>query len=168
MEVLLEELQAGMLDERDLIRFSFRLTVATLLGAIVGYQRQIAGKDAGLRTHMLVAAGAALLVAAPQGAGMDIADLSRVIEGAITGIGFLGAGAILKREDKDIVLGLTTAAGIWLTAAIGLAVGIGQIAVAALGTVLGWFVLASVGHLERRHALRSERTIVTEDDRRAR
>lgn len=168
MEVLLEELQTGMLDERELIRFSFRLIIATVLGAIVGYQREIAGKNAGLRTHMLVAAGAALLVLAPQGAGMHIADLSRVIQGAITGIGFLGAGAILKREDKDLVLGLTTAAGIWLTAAIGLAVGVGQVAVAALATVLGWFVLASLALLERRHAMRGERTIVTEDDRPAR
>lgn len=150
VEVLIDEIRSGLLDGAEVIRLSFRLVMATLLGAVIGYERETAGKDAGLRTHMLVAGGSALLVLAVQGAGMTIGDQSRVIQGVITGVGFLGAGAILKVDGARTVHGLTTAAGIWLTAAMGVAMGLGQLALALLATALGWLVLAVLRTLERR------------------
>lgn len=161
MDVLIDEIRAGLLDWPEVIRLSFRLVVATVLGAVIGYEREAAGKDAGLRTHMLVASGAALLVLAVQGAGMAVADQSRVIQGVITGVGFLGAGAILKVDDARTVHGLTTAAGIWLTAAMGVAMGLGQLALALLATALGWVVLAGLRTLERRRVRDHDGLLVT-------
>ena len=100
MDAFVEELVAGWPDTTQFLRIVFRLSVATLLGAVIGIQRERAGKPAGLRTHMLVALGAALFVVAGRESGMSSSDMSRVIQGLITGIGFIGAGAILKREDK--------------------------------------------------------------------
>src|SRR4051812_32382330 len=111
-------------DAGHVTRIVVRLAVAAALGGALGYERARAGKPAGLRTHMLVALGAALFVLVPQQAGVAAADMTRVLQGLATGIGFLGAGAILKRGEG--VEGLTTAAGIWLTAAIGIAAGLGR------------------------------------------
>jgi putative Mg2+ transporter-C (MgtC) family protein len=119
-----------------------RLLLAGLLGGLVGFQREQAGKAAGLRTHMLVALGSAFFVMIPHQAGMSIADLSRVLQGIITGVGFLGAGTILKRPAEEHIEGLTTAAGLWLTAAVGSAAGMGREASAILGTVLAFLILA--------------------------
>jgi len=119
-----------------------RLLLAALLGGIVGFQRERVGKAAGLRTHMLVALGAAFFVMIPAQAGMPLADLSRVLQGVITGVGFLGAGTILKRERQEQIEGLTTAAGLWLTAAVGSAAGMGREASAVLGTVLAFLILS--------------------------
>jgi putative Mg2+ transporter-C (MgtC) family protein len=119
-----------------------RLLLAGLLGGLVGFQREQAGKAAGLRTHMLVALGSAFFVMIPQQAGMSIADLSRVLQGIITGVGFLGAGTILKRPTEEHIEALTTAAGLWLTAAVGSAAGMGREASAMLGTVLAFLILA--------------------------
>jgi putative Mg2+ transporter-C (MgtC) family protein len=127
-------------------RVFVRLLVAAVLGGLLGYQRQHAGKAAGIRTHVLVAVGAALLVAAAQQAGMTQSDLSRIMQGVVTGIGFLGAGTIIKHEDPNHVLGLTTAAGIWLTAAVGLAAGLGREFLAILGAFLALAVLILVPH----------------------
>ena len=91
--------------------FSPVVLLAALLGGLVGFQREQAGKAAGLRTHMLVALGAAFFVMIPYQAGMPLADLSRVLQGIITGVGFLGAGTILKRPAEEHIEGLTTAAG---------------------------------------------------------
>src|SRR5688572_12607454 len=110
-------------DSAQMLRVVIRICTAALLGGILGFERERARKAAGLRTHMLVAVGCALFVLFPAEAGMAIADVSRVIQGVATGIGFIGAGTILKRPESGDVQGLTTAAGIWLTAAIGLAVG---------------------------------------------
>ena len=137
-------------DGWQLARVSARLLVAITLGGLLGYERERAGKAAGLRTHMLVALGAALFVLAPLEAGMPIADLSRVIQGIVTGIGFLGAGAILKRVRRMEIEGLTTAANIWFTAAVGTAVGSGQLWLPVLGTVLALIVLAALRRLEAR------------------
>ncbi|MGH7824972.1 MAG: MgtC/SapB family protein, partial [Candidatus Binatia bacterium] len=123
---------------------------AMILGAVVGIQRERSGKPAGLRTHMLVALGAALIVIAPIEFGMDSDGLSRVIQGLVTGIGFLGAGAILKLEEKREVEGLTTAAGIWMTAAIGLSLGLGRLGLALVSTILTWITLSLVRKLEFR------------------
>lgn len=112
-----------------------RLLLAATLGAIIGFQRERAGKAAGLRTHILICVGAALFtVASLYGFGFGI-DPSRVAAGIVTGIGFLGAGAILHRQG-GIVEGLTTAATIWAVAGIGLAVGAGLYLVSAVTMVI--------------------------------
>ncbi len=150
MDIILEELFAGMSDRRQLGRVIIRLVAATLLGAIIGIQREQTGKPAGMRTHMLVSLGAALFTLAPVLSGMDSADLSRVIQGLATGIGFIGGGAILKLSQEREIQGLTTAAGIWMTAAMGVAVGLGRIGLAFLCVALTWFILSVIGKLEYR------------------
>ncbi|MDP1657184.1 MAG: MgtC/SapB family protein [Hylemonella sp.] len=125
----------------DLTRICLRLFVALVLGALLGYERESVGAAAGLRTHMLVALGSALFMVIPHQAGMRIEDVSRVMQGVIAGIGFLGAGAIIKLKDESIK-GLTTAAGIWLTAAVGMAAGMGLEATAVVSAAFGWIVLA--------------------------
>lgn len=150
MDLLWSELAAGLPDGTELTRVILRLIAAILLGAVVGYQREQAGKAAGLRTHILVALGTALFVVAAIGSGMSSEGISRVIQGLASGIGFIGAGAILKLSASREIRGLTTAAGIWMTAAIGVAVGLGALGLAMLGTILTWIVLAAIGRLEER------------------
>jgi putative Mg2+ transporter-C (MgtC) family protein len=137
-------------DPGHLARVGGRLMVSLVLGGLLGYERQRAGKAAGLRTHILVALGATLFVLGPVEAGMSVADLSRVIQGIVAGIGFLGAGAILKLVERERVEGLTTAANIWFTAAVGTAVGSGHLWLPILGTTLALAVLVLLGYLERR------------------
>jgi putative Mg2+ transporter-C (MgtC) family protein len=132
------------------IRITLRMLLAAILGGVLGYDREQVGKEAGLRTHMLVALGAALFVLIPQQAGMPLADLSRVVQGLVAGIGFLGAGAILKLSEQGQIKGLTTAAGIWLTAAVGMAAGMGRETSAILGTVLAFIILSLLPRVERR------------------
>jgi putative Mg2+ transporter-C (MgtC) family protein len=124
-----------------------RLLLAALLGGLLGFQRERVGKAAGLRTHMLVALGSAVFVLIPYQAGMSLADLSRVLQGVIAGIGFLGAGTILKQQEPERIHGLTTAAGLWLTAAVGIAAGMGREASAVLGTVLAFIILSLLPRL---------------------
>lgn len=129
-------------DVTELTRISVRLLIAALLGGLLGFEREQRGKSAGIKTHMLVCIGAALFVLIPQQAGViAAADLSRVMQGVIAGIGFLGAGAILKGDQEKDLKGLTTAAGIWLTAAIGVAAGLGRESSAILCTFLALMVL---------------------------
>jgi putative Mg2+ transporter-C (MgtC) family protein len=149
MDIIWAELGAGLPDPVHLVRLAIRLFVAMLVGAVVGLQRQYAGQSAGLRTHMLVAMGGALFVLVPLEVGMSWSDISRVIQGLATGIGFLGGGAILKWHEQHEVHGLTTAAGIWMTTAMGIAVGVGRLGTALLGAVLTWVVLAILGQLEK-------------------
>ena len=134
-------------DAAEVTRVMVRLLLAALLGGIVGYEREHKGKAAGLRTHMLVAMGAALFVLVPERGGMGIADMSRVIQGVVAGVGFLGAGAIIKRHSEEQVQGLTTAAGIWMTAAIGVACGLGREAIALLATLLAIVILVMLPHV---------------------
>lgn len=140
-------------DAAGVTRITLRLLIAAMLGGVLGFEREQKGKAAGLRTHMLVALGAALFVLIPQQAGVSDADLTRVLQGLVAGIGFLGAGAIIKRSDDAEVKGLTTAAGIWLTAAIGVAAGMGREATAVLSTLLALVILYTVpklvGRLDR-------------------
>jgi len=150
MDIILEELIAGLPDTRQAVRMVVRLLVAMLLGAVIGVQREQTGKPAGLRTHMLVALGAALFVLAPVEGGMTSADLSRVIQGLAAGIGFIGGGAILKLSEERDIQGLTTAAGIWMTAAVGVAAGLGRLGVALLSVALAWVTLAVIGKIEHR------------------
>ena len=115
------------------LEMALRLLLAAALGAAIGYQRARAGKPAGLRTHMLICVGSALFtVVSVHGFG---ADPARIAAGIVTGIGFLGAGAILHREG-GIVEGLTTAATIWAVAGIGLAAGAGLYIISAVATAI--------------------------------
>ena len=154
MDFILEEIVAGFPDAKELASLTVRLVFAMALGAVVGAQRERSGKPAGLRTHMLVSLGGALVVIACLEFGMNSDDISRVIQGLVTGIGFVGGGAILKLQEKEAVEGLTTAAGIWLTAAVGIAVGLGRAGLAVLGMILAWITLSLMGKLERRMSLK--------------
>ena len=116
-----------------------RILIAAALGAIIGYQRERAGKPAGLRTIVLVCVGAALFTVV-SAFGFVGADPSRIAAGIVIGIGFLGAGAIMRREGGSIE-GLTTAATIWVTAAIGLATGAGLYIVSLVTTGVTLVVL---------------------------
>ena len=131
-------------DATTITIISLRLLTAALLGGILGYERERKARSAGVRTHMLVAVGAALFVLGPLQAGMEIADMSRVIQGVVQGIGFLGAGAIIVRRTQHQVEGLTTAASIWATAGIGVLAGLGLEATAILSTVIVLIILAAV------------------------
>lgn len=145
-------------------RIVLRLMLAALLGGLLGLERENKGKAAGVRTHMLVAMGAALFVLIPQQAGILPADLSRVIQGVVAGIGFLCAGSILKSEDEDRVRGLTTAAGMWLTAAIGMAAGLGREATAVISTLLALVILSLVPVVVKAIEKPEPRTIVRDDN----
>ncbi|HEU4854490.1 MAG TPA: MgtC/SapB family protein [Nitrosospira sp.] len=125
----------------EFTRVILRLAIAAILGALLGLEREHSGKAAGVRTHMLVAVGAAIFVLVPQQMQMPDAEVSRVIQGVITGVGFLGAGTILKSTSEETVKGLTTAAGLWLTAAIGIAAGLGREGSAVLSTLLALAIL---------------------------
>jgi len=131
-------------DAAEAIRMSVRLVLAAAMGGLLGYDRERTGKSAGLRTHMLVSLGAALFVLIPLQSGMSDADISRIIQGIVAGVGFLGAGAIVKGNHDGGVQGLTTAAGIWLTASVGIAAGLGREASAVLGAVLAFVVLSTL------------------------
>lgn len=122
----------------------FRLLLAAILGGILGYERESAGKATGMRTHMLVAIGAALFLMAPHFASQADDATSRVIQGIIAGIGFLGAGAIVKGKPGEEIYGLTTAASIWMTAAIGATVGLGRAGTATISTALAVGVLTAM------------------------
>lgn len=133
-----------------LVQVALRLGFAALLGGLLGYERERTGKAAGLRTHMLVTVGAALFIIVPRLEGMPLNDASRVIQGIATGIGFLGGGTILKLTQDEEVKGLTTAAGIWVAAAIGIAVGFGQLGTAVLATLFSFTILGILQTIELR------------------
>jgi putative Mg2+ transporter-C (MgtC) family protein len=150
MSMILEELGASLPDAPEVVRIVMRLLAALVAGGIIGFQREAAGKAAGLRTHMLVCMGTTLFVLAAAEAGMEHDAMSRVVQGLATGIGFLGAGAILKLESSREIIGLTTAAGIWMTAALGVAIGLGHLGTAAIATAFAWTVLAVLIALDKR------------------
>jgi putative Mg2+ transporter-C (MgtC) family protein len=137
-------------DSAHVGRVLFRLVIALVLGAMLGVERERLGKAAGVRTHMLVALGSALLVLGPVEAGMKLDHLSRVIQGIAAGIGFLGAGAILKMPEERRISGLTTAATVWVTAAVGIAIGMGLVWPSVLAVVLATGSLYLVRRLETR------------------
>ena len=130
-----------------LLEMILRFLLATALGAGIGYQRERAGKTAGLRTHILVSSGAALFtLASIYGFGGATVDISRVAAAVVVGVGFIGGGVILRGAHGDEVAGLTTAATIWVTAAIGLAAGAGMylISVVATAVIVGVLLLPKV------------------------
>ncbi|MFB3306497.1 MgtC/SapB family protein [Pseudomonas sp. AMR01] len=140
-------------DARQLTQITVRLLIAAILGGILGFEREQKGKAAGVRTHMLVAMGAALFVLVPQMSGSQADAMSRVLQGVIAGIGFLCAGTIIKGradEDDQHVKGLTTAAGLWMTAAIGVATGMGRESTAVLSTLLALAVFSVMPMIVKR------------------
>jgi putative Mg2+ transporter-C (MgtC) family protein len=127
-----------------------RLGVAALLGGALGFEREWKGHWAGLRTHMMVSIGCAILVVA----GLNVAGeqreaVTRVIQGIAAGVGFLGAGTILKLDKKQEIKGLTTASSIWLAAALGTIAGLAEYALATAAAIMSLFVLAVLGPLEK-------------------
>ena len=130
------------------MEISFRLVVATLVGSVVGLNRDLHGKPTGVRTMGLVALGSALIVVAAQRVGGN-GDATRAVQGIVTGIGFLGAGVIFKDLSSDRIHGLTTAASIWLTSALGVTCGLGFWVLASVAIVLGFIVLLFGGRFEK-------------------
>ena len=137
-----------------------RLMLAAVLGAVIGFDRERHTWFAGLRTHMLVCLGAALAMIVSAFAFSDILqqyprvvlDPSRIAAQVVSGIGFLGAGTIMFMHRQNVIRGLTTAAGLWTVAAIGLAVGGGMYAAAVIATAVAWVILAMLKPLERHFA----------------
>jgi len=133
----------------------FQLILATVLGALIGLEREIKRKEAGLQTYSLVALGACLFTIISfelfysffDKVGVSY-DPSRIIQAVAIGIGFIGAGVIFRQESG--IIGLTTAAGLWVAAAIGVAVGVGLYALAIIGTILALLVLIGLGAIEKR------------------
>ena len=131
------------------------MLVSTALGTLVGWERQMGRKPAGLRTHVLVCMGATLFVLLTKHAMVDIVqdgghlntDPTRIIHGVITGVGFLGAGSIMRQD--GYVAGLTTAASIWMVAAVGVAVGVHAYSLAVIGTLFALLVLEGYRWVER-------------------
>ena len=141
-------------DPAQATRIVMRLCLAALLGGLLGWEREAIGKAAGVRTHMLVCMGSAMFVMVALQTGAQANEASRVMQGVIAGVGFLGAGTILKENTSaqglPQVKGLTTAAGIWLTAAIGVAAGMGEEATAVLSALLAYGILRLVPTLVSR------------------
>lgn len=164
MDIFWEELTSGLPNSRQLTQVIIRLIAATILGAVVGIQRERAGKPAGLRTHVLVTLGTAVFVLACSGVGMSSDGLSRVIQGIITGIGFIGAGSILKLNEQRDIKGLTTAASVWMVAAIGVAVGLGSLGVALLSTLFTLIILGLAGLYDLRAEKKQSTSIKGKDN----
>jgi putative Mg2+ transporter-C (MgtC) family protein len=148
-----------------------RIAAAAILGGALGMERELKGHWAGLRTHMMVAIGCAIFVIA----GLDVAGdrrdaVTRVIQGIASGIGFLGAGTILKLDRQQEIKGLTTASSIWLAAALGSAAGLAEYALAAAAAVVSLFILGVLGPMEKwfeRHQAANRRERDAADRRKA-
>ncbi|MEH2325384.1 MAG: MgtC/SapB family protein [Nostoc sp.] len=144
----------------DWLNISFRLCLALLIGAIIGLERQISRKPAGLRTHILVSFGSAvftLIIMQTDGSQSQSSHdaLSRVIQGIAAGVGFLGAGEIVRQSSQESqrleIHGLTSAAAIWVSAALGIAAGCGLWQLALIGALLTFLVLTVFKRLEKRN-----------------
>ncbi|MDD4294011.1 MAG: MgtC/SapB family protein [Candidatus Omnitrophica bacterium] len=140
-----------MLDTNTIVRMS----VAFLLGSIIGIERQKKGRFAGLRTHILVCMGSTLIMLVSVKIhdlhnGLVPVDPSRIAAGVVTGVGFLGAGTIMHSSSSDKIRGLTTAASIWMSSAIGLAVGIGFYDAAVIGTSMTYLCLSLLKKTEEK------------------
>jgi putative Mg2+ transporter-C (MgtC) family protein len=165
LNVLWQELTHGLHGPDEILHVIIRLVAALILGGIVGVQRESTRKPAGLRTHVLVSVATAAFVTACSAGGMSPDGLSRVIQGIVTGIGFIGAGTILKVSQEHQIKGLTTAASVWMTAAIGVTVGLGSLGIALIVTVLALIILSLAG-LEHSIEGRREQTKESNDHER--
>lgn len=142
-----------------------RLLIAVLLGGMLGLERQLRGQWAGVRTHMMVALGAAIFtIAAIATTPNDTNEVTRVIQGIAAGIGFLGAGTILKLGTEFEVKGLTTASSIWLAAALGTVAGMGEYALAAAAGLMSLFILGVLRPVTKTIGKRNIRTKDTQND----
>lgn len=128
--------------QNEIVQLAIRLLAAAGLGAVIGYEREFRGKGAGVRTHMLVCIGACLFMLISKYGFGDSArfDAARVAAGVVSGIGFLGGGLIIKSK-SNVITGLTTAAGLWVTGAIGMGAGSGMIGMAGIATLLLLFCM---------------------------
>jgi len=131
-----------------------RIGMAALLGGLLGLERELNGHFAGLRTHMMVAIGCAVFMMAGLVVGPQHEAVTRVVQGIATGVGFLGAGTILKLDEKEKIKGLTTASSIWLAAALGTVAGLGDYGLAVVATLLALVVLGAIRPIERAAARR--------------
>lgn len=154
MNILWEELTAGLTNHDHLLRVFIRLVAAILLGGLVGLQRVSASKPAGVRTHILVCLGTTVILLSCSGAAISLEGASRAVQGIVTGIGFLGAGSILKTSEDHLVHGLTVSARLWTTAAVGIAIGLGQVGIALIAALFIVIALAVLAQLERRREKR--------------
>jgi len=136
-------------DTAYLSGIAWRLGSAAILGGLIGIEREWARKAAGLRTHMTVSVASAAFVLTVIDIGGVAADVSRVIQGIAAGIGFLGAGTILKKSSEEEIQGLTTAATIFLTAAVGAAAGAGRVGIAIVCVIAAWLILTILAGVER-------------------
>ncbi|KFG68386.1 magnesium transporter [Microvirga sp. BSC39] len=153
----------------DQVEISLRLCVATIAGMIVGINRDIHNKPIGMRTLGLVSLGSALVILAGsvyEGLHFSQDAVSRVVQGILTGLGFLGAGSILRAKDGTEVQGLTTAATVWIAAGLGVTAGLGAWFITAAGTLVTLFLLTYGTRLEaklirvfRRNRNRDEETL---------
>lgn len=153
-----------LLQQTSEIEIIARLTVAAILGLIIGIERSHAGKSAGMRTYSLVATGSALFVGMTLlvsnqfiNSGHNVFDPLRVASQIVVGIGFLGAGVIFV--EKQVLTGLTTAAGLWVTAAIGAVTGFGFFAVATYTTALVLFIFEGLWYIENRFVRKASRHV---------
>lgn len=155
----------------DWLNITFRLCIALAVGAIIGLERQIRHKPAGLRTHMLVSLGSALFVLIPlqittAAEGRDA--ISRVVQGIAAGVGFLGAGEIMRESQQQSRLaqirGLTSAAAIWVCAALGVAAGCGLWQLGLIGAVLSFVVLSVFKRLEQPPQIKIRKTPSIQDE----
>jgi putative Mg2+ transporter-C (MgtC) family protein len=152
----MHELFPDLLPTKYVLRVVVRLAVAAVLGGVIGVERQMDRKRDGMRTHMLVSLGAALftLVGAEAlvgGGEVKMVDISRIVQGVAAGVGFLGAGTIIKLSDQHEVRGLTSAASIWLTAAVGMAAGAGWLWPALVSVGFAWVILYVLHFTEKWH-----------------
>ena len=142
----------GVVFDAETFSILFRLLVAAGVGSLLGLDREMRGKPAGLRTHALVSLGAALVtstvveISGGLPAGADA--VSRVIQGIVAGVGFLGAGSIIRARSSDEVQGLTTAASIWLVASFGVACGAGYWRSAFIAAIIALVLLVAGGPVE--------------------
>lgn len=153
-----------LVSANDWVGLISRLCLALLVGAIIGIDRQLRHKSAGLRTHMLVSLGSAIFVIISLQVGSADTyqnELSRVIQGIAAGVGFLGGGVILREAQHESmtaeVRGLTSAAAIWVAAALGIAAGCGLWQLSISGAVLSWLVLSLFKRLEKYENLKIKR-----------
>ncbi|MBR3562300.1 MAG: MgtC/SapB family protein [Bacteroidales bacterium] len=129
--------------------FILRIFVAGLLGGLIGFEREFRAKEAGVRTHFIVALGSALFMVISQYAFAGRFDAARVAAQVVSGIGFIGAGVIIFQ--KNVIRGITTAAGLWVAAAIGLSCGAEMYSVAIAATVMTILVLETMHFITRNH-----------------
>jgi putative Mg2+ transporter-C (MgtC) family protein len=146
MNIFWEELTAGLTNHDQMLRVFIRLFAAILLGGLIGLQRTNAQRPSGLRIHTLVCLGTTVVLLSCSGVGLS---LEGAVQGILIGIGFIGAGSILKLSEDHIIAGIQVSVRLWTTAAVGIAIGLGQVGIALITAVLSILILAVLRALER-------------------